>query len=380
MKVNNSKKLSFLFLIFIFNKSLCKKENFIIGAWLPFWRSTNTIETTKKYLTYFNQLSQFSYRIDKFGNIIDYFKDGWQNDKINEFVNDKIEWQKLFKLARSQKIKLIPTIFSENIHNLRKCLSTEQRRSWHVNKIFYKITKEKFNGVNIDYEMLKDKDLDNFLKFIQKLSKKFHQNKLELHCSIFARWSDNSTLSLISDHKNNLNLLKRYKTTLAKYCDQIDIMTYNEISVQPQDLHLSHKYYISHTSDQWVKKCIEYALTFIPKNKLIICIPTYGLEYYIDPTQHPIYSKRIGYTLYNKAIDMAKEHDVTPHRTKGGELSFTYHIDDKLRYICFMDSIAIKNKIDLAKNYKTKGIYLFALYGEEDEDMWQYLDKNYLNN
>jgi len=63
-----------------------------------------------------------------------------------------------------------------------------------------------------------------------------------------------------------------------------------------------------------------------------------------------------------------------PIRTPGGEMSISYkHESGEKRYVVYADHQTVKDKISLIKKYKLKGIFFFALYGYEDDRLWNLL-------
>ncbi len=79
---------------------------------------------------------------------------------------------------------------------------------------------------------------------------------------------------------------------------------------------------------------------------------------------------------YPGATKLAKKLGIQPKRTPGGELGYTYTDDKgKKHYAIYIDTQSIKDKIDLIKKYNLKGIYFFALYGEEDPAIWPLIKK-----
>ena len=71
---------------------------------------------------------------------------------------------------------------------------------------------------------------------------------------------------------------------------------------------------------------------------------------------------------------MAHARRIKPTRTGGGELSFTYKTTFDERYVCYLDAQAVKDKIDLVKAYRLKGISIFTVTGNEDPHVWSMLE------
>ncbi len=184
-------------------------------------------------------------------------------------------------------------------------------------------------------------------------------------------------------------------------------MTYDQ---QRADLKLNEKYkgepYIPLSDPAWVRKVIELTLQTIPKEKVSLGIPTYGHEYevivYSDTYQD--YGKTGAFNP-SYGTKTAKEHGITPGRTQAGELfisfpvnnhapqisfsiprdtpdasvaivkSFAYTASTKkpsaFYYATWSDAEAVRQKVDLAREYGLLGVALFKIDGNEDKKLWE---------
>lgn len=369
--------LSILLLMFIGHIKL--QSEFVCGAWVPYWKGEGGIKTALAHASAFQQISPFSFEVNKNGVIRDTLR---RNSQI---------WQSLFDACRQQKAKIIPTIFWTDIHAMHDCFTDEKKCFAHAEQIVDIVLKNKFDGININYERVASADRAAYLTFVKQLAEKLHAHNLLLVCSMGGRTSDNSValypwkrypvkskgvdtscLKTVSLHPGFGKEAQEYKHTVATLFDQIHIMGYDEWGVpcKYNKEHLKNEYYLSHASNQWVEKIIQYALSYIQSNKVVLGIPTYGLEFCITPNGDTINFRKRQNISWHDAILLAKKHDKIPKRTAGGELAFTYNNGNELRYVCYLDEVAIQDKINLAKKYNLKGVYFFRLDGTEPEMLW----------
>lgn len=356
-------------------------QDFLLGAWLPYWKCKETLRVASAHHSLFDQLSPFSYELNPQGKIVDTFK------------KNSHAWKSFFHKCHLRNIKIIPTIFSTNTQLLAMLLLNSSTREKHVNELMSLVLNNKFDGININYERIKPEARSGFVAFIKQLSQQLHKHNKLLCCCTGGRVSDSSTGLFVNKQEATKCLgscapsvslnpgkgaqAQKYKKALVRYCDQIHLMGYDEWGTpyQYSPDYLKSGYYISHSSTQWLEAIIQYALSYIPANKLVLGIGTYGLEFTIDPKTalKRFYFKKMRNVSYPQAQALAKQYRVTPKRTAGGELAFTYQLEDKTRYVCFMDAQAIANRIALAKKHKLKGAYIFKLDGLEDDAVWPLL-------
>jgi spore germination protein YaaH len=267
------------------------------------------------------------------------------------------------------------------------------------------VEKGKFDGVDIDYESKESETINYFSLFLKELKAELGNKKLT--CAIEARTPPES---LYREVPAVINYANDYKE-IAKHCDRVELMTYDQ---QRADLLLNKSKngapYIPLSDADWVRKVIEFALKDIPKEKLMVGIPTYGHHWAVTvaPDWYRDY-KKIGALNVPDILDVAKEYKVTPTRNKGGEMSFTYlpksskvKLSSALKIpkdtpkgnivaaralayanktgkevtfniAWYSDAEAMKQKIDLAKEYDLRGVAFFKFDGEEDKKVWNYL-------
>jgi spore germination protein YaaH len=371
----------------------------MLGGWLPYWRCAQSTESAQEHLSLLDQVSPFSYEVDNDLNLVDTFK------------SKAGEWKKFYQSCRKKNIKIIPTIFWTDTAGLHKCLSRKKQRDKHINQIMQEVITHHFDGININYERVRPEDRNYFITFIKDLSGRLHAKKLMLCCSVGGRTSDTSvkafydhTIQASENEKQRFigfnwskpalktykpaptvslspgkgRAAQKYKKLLVKYCDQIHVMGYDEwgLPCKHSDRDLKDCYYISHCSNRWLEQIIQYALSYISPEKIVLGIPTYGLEFAVQKENDDLIFKKVRNVTFPRAQNMIIDKKITPSRSSGNELTFTYMNGDEKRYVCYLDGHAIKSKIDYARKYGLKGVYIFKIDGLEDTNMWKLLEQN----
>ncbi len=375
---------SLLLLVFFgvsWHEDLLGSES-IVGGFLPYWKAKDGIASFKNHYRYFDQASPFSYDVDDSGHIID------------RFSRKKGEWNRFTVFCHKHHIKIVPTLFWNNPEALHRCLSHTQKMVSHSDEIMRIIAKDNVDGICIDYENIDPQDRVYFADFLKYISLKLHEKKLVLYCCVEGRISDYSTGLFVAKGKRAQSekkvsvetpsrlgtpqAIRRFKKVCANYCDQIIIMGYDEwgLPYLYSNRDYAKQYFISHASMAWLKRVLRYFLGFVPDKKLVLGIPTYGLDFIIySMNRHDIELKKHKALSFPSIQDLLRQYGCVPRRTSGRELALTYAADNLLHYVCYLDAQAIKDRIDLARDFKIKGVYFFKIDGLEDPAMWSILSE-----
>lgn len=381
------KKLILLLLSVV--QLLPAQKNKFVGGWIPYWKPKESIEEVLAHIDQIDEISPFSYELDAKCNL------------YNPFARNRADWDSFFEICRAKKIKIVPTIFWTSTRGIDSVLSSTQKTDRHIAHIVSLVQKEKMDGININYEKISSLNRIHFLEFVQKLSKRMHELNLLFYCTLGARTGDRTIGVLYNNHKKECKPGRiqdkfkncsvslspgigeegaQFKKALVDCCDRIYIMCYDEWG-KPffyRKEALKSNYFISHASHQWIDQALAYALTYIPKEKLVIGLPSYALEFQIIRENDLLKFKKTRNLTMRDAAALAKKHNITPTHTLGLEKCFTYtHHHNHERYVCFVDSDAIADRISLAQKYGVNGLYFFKIDGGHEPVVWDIVKRGF---
>ena len=351
------------------------------AVWIPYWQKTAGASSTVANLDKLTQISPFAFELQTDGTIKDALK-------INEEP-----WISLMASAKKKNIKVYPTILSYPRNDAEKnyqylLLAQKKKRTAHIVAIRALVKKYKFDGIDIDYEAKLAETKPYFSAFLTELSTALHKDKKKLICTVEARTPPESKYATTSKEiLSRVDYANDYKT-IGKVCDQVRIMAYDQAG---DDANLVNQnksvgnVYKPVADIEWVKKVVTMALWEIPAKKILLGVPTYGYKYEIilaTGTSSVRYS-RIGSMNFNYADQLARSLNIPPVRSSGGELSFTYGTTTDINgnqlgsfkqyLVWYSDSMAIADKIKIAKLYGLAGVVVFKLDGGQDPKIWQVL-------
>lgn len=394
------KQVSIIFFLLIFSvftvslpKVTSAADNFIVSGWIPYWADTTGIKSAKKQAGTLDMIFPFVYTITSNGELYD-----------NAGMDSKL-WKSYIKSAQQKGISVVPTIMTGDGELVHTLLSDAKKRKQHIEYILEAVEEGKYDGIDIDYEGKKSATIDDFSLFLKELKKALGSKILA--CTLEARTPPES---LYKEVPEVINYANDY-TEIAQHCDFVEIMAYDQ---QRADLLLNKaragEPYFPVADPDWVEKVIELAVEDIPREKILLGIPTYGrhMEVTVSPDWFQSYA---GIGAVNKPLaeEIAKEQKVKASRNAAGELSFTYipkhsPVKDSKKYkvpkgiaqghraallsleyanktgksvpvrlVWYSDAAAIYDKVELAHKHNLAGVALFKIDGEEDQKLWKLL-------
>lgn len=364
-----------------------------VSGWIPYWRDDEGVKDAKRHLRQIDTVYPFAFSVRQDGTIKDLAG------------LDERYWKSFVKAAKLKNVEIIPTVMWSDGMQLHTILSNPVTRTTHIRAVIDMVKSGKYDGVDIDYEGKKSESKEAFSSFLTEL--KAALGSKILSCTLEAR---TPPASLYREIPNEIKYVNDY-SVIGKVCDRIVLMAYDQ---QRADILLDRSKngapYVPLADVDWVRKVVELALTELPKEKLVLGIPTYGHHYAVTvaPDWYRDYV-RIGALNVPDMLDIAREYRVKPTRNKAGEMSFTYLPKNSpvklkstltipkdtpkgnivaaralayanktgeevtFRIGWYSDAVAMEQKIDLAREYELRGISLFKIDGEEDRGVWSYL-------
>lgn len=369
---------------------------FEVSGWLPYWRAATSTADVLPHLNELTEVNPFVYALKSDGTILD------------QGPMSTSTWQTFVAAAKTQKVRVIPTIMTGNGDLLHTLLSSSKKRQALEKAIVALVKDNKYDGIDIDFEGKHAAEKAYFATFLkglyQRIGKKFLMCDIEARTPTDARYYGTSVPPDAEMYANDF-------VAINKYCDRVRLMTYDQQGV---DLQLaaaaasSSQLYAPVADPAWVEKVVALAVKTIKKSKLEIGIPTYGYEYAVTAYAGDQYVYDVLWTfnpLY--ATQMAQQYGVTPQRAPWGEMTLSHikdaglasttppisadayvadaaavaasqyasstnsHID--FRYLVWPDAQAIAGKIALAQSLGVRGVAIFKLDGGEDQGVWNVL-------
>ncbi len=364
---------------------------FEVSGWLPYWRAATSTQDAMSHLDTFKEVNPFGYTVQDDGTL-------WDAAAIS------VEpWTTLRAQAKAKNIRYIPTIMWSNPDAMHTVLSNPTLRAKHIAMIVDEVKANDFDGIDIDYEGKYEKTRPYFSQFLKELYKamgnKWVQCTVESRTPIADRYYGTEVPADAGKYANDF-------AALAKYCDRVKFMTYDQRDIDQKQASQITEPYAPVSDTTWVEKAIREAMKTIPKNKIMLGIPTYGYEWDVTTYANNQHTYSLLWTFNPQyGLDLASEYNITPGRNAGGEMGFTYFPKDSkfslgrptsawpynlvasaasalttaqntnmtYRMVTWQDAKAIGDKVALAKKLGIRGVSVFKVDGGEDPGMWSVL-------
>lgn len=302
-------------------------------------------EVLANAMPYLSNITPFSYGFNLDGSLIE--------------PND----EKLIKTAIENNVAplmLLTTINADGTFNSVKAgmmLKDEKAQDILIENIIKKMQEKNYTGIDVDIEYLTKDDRDNFTNFIRKLTEALHPLGYEVTVALAAKESEDEVGLIFEGHD--------YKA-LGEIADNLLLMTYEwgytygpPMAVAPINK---------------VRGVLDYAITQIPHEKLLIGIPNYGYNWTL-----PFVEGNAAKSLNNvEAVDLARDTGAIIEFDEEAQTPFFtyYDLEGNKHIVWFEDARSIEAKLNLIEEYDIQGAAYWTIMSPFPQN-WLVLDGLY---
>jgi cellulose synthase/poly-beta-1,6-N-acetylglucosamine synthase-like glycosyltransferase/peptidoglycan/xylan/chitin deacetylase (PgdA/CDA1 family)/spore germination protein YaaH len=247
-------------------------------------------------------------------------------------------------LMRNNKVIIIPMLsnfFKDkwNGDNIHLIIHSPARSKALISSIVQNLKKYKLNGINIDFEELKE----NTDEYVIQFQKQVYET---LHPLGYIVTQD------ISPFNEDYNV-----SELSKYNDLMFVMAYDQhnSSSRPGPI----------AAQEWVEAALDDVCKRIPSEKVVLCLAAYGYDW-------PVGSKGTDVT-YQEAISTALESEGrVQYNSNTFNLDYSYFDDNDVKHqVYFTDAATVFNAMRAAEDFEVAGVAVWRL-GSEDTRIWSF--------
>jgi spore germination protein len=196
-------------------------------------------------------------------------------------------------------------------------------------------------GVHVDFEGVEATYRIPFLSFLESLRAALHERGILLTIAIPAKRSEWEAPGY--DFAG-----------IGKLCDSITLMTYDE--------HFAGGSPGAIASLTWMTQSLDYAIRYIPQEKILLGIPAYGYDWSNEPTQLVPMRDIPNLAAKSNARILWSDIAVEPY--------FYYWHGRSRHSVWFENELSTKIRLGFVKSYRLRGIAIWRL-GYETNRFWQ---------
>jgi spore germination protein len=310
-------------------------DKIIFGS-IPYWDQDRAVADFKQHADTYDIISMFWYRLDPDGGIVKY-----------RYAKED---PSLLAFARARGVKTLALIANlpENgdwdPDRVEAAIGSPEARAAHIAAIRALAEEKGFDGINVDYEFLRDSQTEDFSAFIRDLAAGLHADGRILAVAIHAQYAGGPTRG------QDLRALQA--------ADILAFMTYDE--------HWETSGPGPVASLPWVREVLTYALSLgLDPKKIYMGLPLYGYDWPQGGTAEG--------REYEDVVRIAN--------LDGSEVRFdafaaspvvTYRDGGEQRELWFENVESFTAKYRLADEYDLGGVHLWRL-GREDMRIYEVL-------
>ena len=284
-------------------------------------------ENNSELLTY---LAPFSYRANRDGSL--------SAPPLNRFI----------EIAKQHKTKLAFVVsnieegaFSTELAHILLTVQAVQQN--FMDHIVNNAVKDGFRDVHMDFEFIRPEDREAYNNFMEKLQSRLHEKGITLSVALAPKTSSTQQGLLYEAHDYQRQ---------GEINDFVILMTYEWGYSAGPPLPVS--------PINEVEKVLQYALTEIPKEKILLGQNLYGYDWTLPFVQGESFARALS---PQQALQIALDHKVQIQYDTTAQAPFFKYTDENGRehIVWFEDARSIQAKFNLIRHYELRGIAYWKL-------------------
>lgn len=323
------------------NKESIEVNGFIIPTSNE--RDRTLVRENQKYLTY---ITPFSYHVTENGTLTN--------------LNDEaiLSAAKLYGVAPMLSVSNISgSGFDTQL--IGKILNNKSIQNTLIDNIIKTMNNKGFRGVIVDFERIPPKDRENYNNFLRELVRRAHASNYLVGTALAPKTSAEQSGPWYEAHDYEAH---------GKIVDFVILMTYEWgwSGGPPRAVAPINE----------VIKVLNYAVSVIPSNKILMGIPFYGYDWKLPFVPGGKFAEAIG---NQEAVIRAGKYGANIKYDNISKSPFYNYIDENgIRHVVwFEDSRSMMAKFNLVKQYGLRGVSYWAL-GKPFPQNWALLNSMFI--
>jgi spore germination protein YaaH len=272
----------------------------------------------------------------------------------------------VLQVAAQHHVPVMPIVATTAQAELHKLFTTPAARLAFIGLILGECKKNGYSGFQIDFENVLWTDRDLLSSLVADTAAALHKENLQLTIATvpnapgapgqsgFSHW-------LYANWRGAFDL-----KALAQVVDLICLMTYDQNTrwTEPGPV----------AGYPWTVQQLDYALQFVPKEKLSLGIPVYGYHWFAgDPGKDEKPNPTAEYIGQEEVEQYLAAYHPHPEWDASDRTAwFYFYKDDTREWVFYTDKRGFQERWNLARDRKLQGFCSWML-GPEDPEIWTVL-------
>ena len=280
----------------------------------------------------------------------------------------------VLETAAAHHVPVMPIVALMNQADLHKLFITPAARGAFIAALLSECKNNGYSGFQIDFEDVNWTDRDLLSSLVADTAAALHSQKLQLTIATVPNAPGHPGAGDYS-HWLYANWRGGYDLqALAQSADLICLMTYDQNTrwTSPGPV----------AGYPWTVTNVDYALQFVPKEKLSVGIPLYGYHWYagnpikVDPTKEERPNPTASY-VGQRDIDqyIAAYHPHVEWDPTDRTAWFYFYRDDTREWVFYTDKRTFEERLNLMRDRGLEGFCSWVL-GTEDPQIWSLLPRH----
>ncbi len=315
----------------------------LVVASIPYWNIQHGTDVVLANRTAVNEVSPWIYGLTATGGIVPQYPPGQARIVAADIAR-----------LRAAHLRIVPSIANItggawNYQAVSHVLHDPVAMHQQVDAIVALVQREKYAGIDIDYEELHAGDRQAFTKFAADLAAALHARGKELSVAVFPQTS--------TPAPNQPNAAQDY-AALGRVADEVRIMAYN--------YHWANSAPGPTAPVGWVRAVARYAVSQMPASKVVLGVPLFGYNW-------PGGARPAATVSWLQALRLSREYRASASYSKVAQAPyFSYVRRGRTHTVWFENAASSIAKFEVAKGSGAAGVYLW-MYGYEDPGTWSSL-------
>jgi spore germination protein len=312
----------------------------LVVASIPYWNIQHGTDVVLANRTAVNEVSPWIYGLTATGAIVPQYP----SSQASQVAAD---------IARLRKahLSIVPSI--ANITGgawdypaVSQVLHNPARMHQQIDAIVALVERDKYAGIDIDYEELHAGDRQDFTVFVTDLAAALHARGKVLSVAVFPQTA--------APAPGQPDAAQDY-AALGRVADQVRIMAYN--------YHWANSAPGATAPVSWVRAVMRYATSQMPASKVVLGVPLFGYDW-------PDGAGPATTVSWLQALRLSRQYHASASYNNAAQAPyFSYVSGRRTHTVWFENAESSTAKFEVAKGSGAGGVYLW-MYGYEDPGTW----------